>query len=219
VIVAEGHDRRFGTMPRRISCSASRRRRDVTRFDRIEELRSSRMKATLVLTLIGVDRPGLVKEISNVATKHGANWEASRMARLGGRFAGLLQVSLEPSRAEALRRELEALSDHGLRVVVEESVTAAPRSAFQTYKLELLGTDRIGITHRVAQTLAELGINVDELSTECTSAPISGGELFKLSATLACPPSVGLERLRAELERVEDDLMVDIDIDPSERGS
>jgi glycine cleavage system regulatory protein len=177
------------------------------------------MKATLVLTLIGVDRPGLVKEISNVAAKHGANWEASRMARLGGRFAGLLQVTLEPSRAEALRRELEALADHGLRVVVEESATAAPRSAFQTYKLELLGTDRIGITHRVAQTLAELGINVDELSTECTSAPISGGELFKLSATLACPPSVGLERLRAELERVENDLMVDIDIDPGERGS
>jgi glycine cleavage system regulatory protein len=178
-----------------------------------------RMKATLVLTLIGVDRPGLVKEISNVAAKHGANWEASRMARLGGRFAGLLQVTLEPSRAEALRRELEALADHGLRVVVEESAIAAPRSDFQTYKLELLGTDRIGITHRVAQTLAELGINVDELSTECTSAPISGGELFKLSATLACPPSVGLERLRAELERVENDLMVDIDIDPGERGS
>jgi glycine cleavage system regulatory protein len=53
---------------------------------------------------------------------------------------------------------------------------------------------------------------VDELETECTSAPISGGELFKLSATLACPPTVSLERLRSELERVENDLMVDIDV-------
>jgi glycine cleavage system regulatory protein len=175
------------------------------------------MKATLVLTLIGVDRSGLVKAISLVAAKHGANWEASRMARLGGRFAGLLQVTLEPSRAEALRRDLEALSEHGLKVVVEESARVEPRPNWQTVKLELLGTDRVGITHRVAQTLAELGINVDELSTECTSAPMSGGELFKLSATLACPPSLSLERLRAELERVENDLMVDIDIDPAER--
>ena len=71
------------------------------------------MKATLVLTLIGVDRPGLVKAISNVASRHGANWEASRMARLGGKFAGLLLVTLEPARAEALRRDLEALSEHG----------------------------------------------------------------------------------------------------------
>src|SRR5688572_18186015 len=173
----------------------------------------SRMKATLVLTLIGVDRPGLVKAISNAAAKHGANWEASRMARLGGKFAGLLLVTLEPARAEALRRELEALSDHGLRVVVEESAQVEPRQAWQTAKLELVGTDRVGITQQVAQTLAELGINVDELSTECTSAPMSGGELFKLTATLACPPSVSLERLRAELERVENDLMVDISVD------
>jgi glycine cleavage system regulatory protein len=177
------------------------------------------MKATLVLTLIGVDRSGLVRAISNVATKHGANWEASRMARLGGRFAGLLLVTLEPSRAEALRRDLEALSEHGLKVVVEESARVEPRRDWQTIKLELLGTDRVGITHRVAQTLADLGVNVDELSTECTSAPISGGELFKLSATLACPPSVSLEHLRAELERVENDLMVDIDIVPGEQTS
>jgi glycine cleavage system regulatory protein len=192
---------------------------DLTRFDSIEGLRSSRMKATLVLTLIGVDRSGLVKAISNVATKHGANWEASRMARLGGRFAGLLLVTLEPSGAEALRRDLEALSEHGLKVVVEESARVEPRRDWQTVKLELLGTDRVGITHRVAQTLAELGVNVDELSTECASAPISGGELFKLSATLACPPTVSLERLRSELERVENDLMVDIDIIPGERAS
>jgi glycine cleavage system regulatory protein len=176
------------------------------------------MRATLVLTLIGIDRPGLVRAISDVARKHGANWEASRMARLGGKFAGLLLVTLEPARAEALRRDLESLSDHGLRVVVEESAQVEPRDAWLTARLELVGTDRVGITHQVAQTLAELGINVDELSTECTSAPMSGGELFKLTATLAFPPSVSIDRLRSELERVENDLMVDISIDPAEQS-
>ncbi len=170
------------------------------------------MKATLVLTLIGLDKPGLVKAISSAATKHGANWEASRMARLGGRFAGLLLVTIEPARAEALQRDLEALSEHGLKVVVEQSARVEPRRDWQSVKLDLLGTDRLGITHEIAATLAELGINVDELSTECASAPISGGDLFKLSAVLACPPSVSLDRLRAELERVANDLMVDISL-------
>jgi glycine cleavage system regulatory protein len=174
------------------------------------------MKATLVLTLIGVDRPGLVKAISNVASRHGANWEASRMARLGGKFAGLLLVTLEPVRAEALRRDLEALSEHGLTVVVEESARVEPRRDWVAVKLELIGTDRVGITHQVAQTLAELGINVDELSTECSSAPMSGGELFKLSALLACPPSLDMDRLRSELERLENDLMIDISIGAAE---
>ena len=177
------------------------------------------MKASLVLTVIGADKPGLVRAISNVASQHGANWEASRMARLGGKFAGLLLVTLEPARAEALRRDLEGLSEQGLTVVVEESARVEARNDWVPVQLELVGTDRVGITHQVSQTLADLGVNVDELSTECTSAPMSGGELFKLSAALACPPSVSLDRLRTELERVENDLMVDIRLDTtSEHG-
>jgi len=175
------------------------------------------MKATLVLTLIGLDKPGLVKAISDAAARHGANWEASRMARLGGKFAGLLLVTLEPARVDALQRDLEALSELGLKVVVEQSSQVAPRSNWQTVKLDLLGTDQVGIMRQVAATLSELGINVDELSTECTSAPISGGDLFKLAAVLACPPSITLDKLRQELELVANDLMVDISLD--EAGS
>lgn len=170
------------------------------------------MKATLVLTLIGVDKPGLVNAISATAARHGANWEASRMARLGGRFAGLLLVTLEPSRAAALQRDLEGLSELGLKVVVEQSAPVAPRHDWQTVKLELLGSDQPGIMRKVAAVLSERGINVDELSTECTSAPMSGGELFKVSATLACPPAVALDDVREELERVANDLMVDISL-------
>ncbi len=172
------------------------------------------MKATLVLTLIGIDRPGLVNAISTTTALHGANWEASRMARLGGRFAGLLLVTLEPARAAALQRDLEGLSELGLKVVVEQSAHVEPRRRWQTVKLELLGTDQLGIMRQVAAALSERGINVDELSTECASAPISGGDVFKVSALLACPPSVDLDELRSELERVANDLMVDINLEP-----
>jgi glycine cleavage system regulatory protein len=51
--------------------------------------------AQLVLTVIAPDRPGIVEAISKTALAHGANWEASRMVRLGGRFAGVLLVSVE----------------------------------------------------------------------------------------------------------------------------
>jgi glycine cleavage system regulatory protein len=171
------------------------------------------MKATLVLTLIGLDKPGLVKAISDTAARHAANWEASRMARLGGRFAGLLLVTLEPDRAEALQRDLEALSELGLKVVVERSAQVEARRDWQTVRLDLLGTDQVGIMRNVAATLSDLGINVDDLSTECSGAPISGGDLFKLSALLACPPSVSMDQLKAELERVANDLMVDIQLE------
>ena len=44
--------------------------------------------ATLVLTVIGRDRPGLVDTLSGVVAEHGGNWEESRMAHLADRFAG-----------------------------------------------------------------------------------------------------------------------------------
>jgi glycine cleavage system regulatory protein len=173
------------------------------------------MNTTLVLTVIGLDKPGLVEAISSAASRHGANWEASRMARLGGRFAGLLLITLPPERLQALQSELEALSEVGLRVVIESSTTEAPRGELRSMHLELVGTDQSGIMHRVSGVLARLGVNVDELRTERSDAPMTGGGLFKASATLACPVSVTLDQLGTALEHVANDLMVDISVNES----
>ena len=44
--------------------------------------------ASLILTVIGDDRPGLVSALSTPINEHGASWERSQMARLAGKFAG-----------------------------------------------------------------------------------------------------------------------------------
>ena len=46
------------------------------------------MKISMVMTLIGKDRPGLVESLSRTVEEHGGNWEESRMAHLAGQFAG-----------------------------------------------------------------------------------------------------------------------------------
>ena len=48
---------------------------------------------SLVLTLIGPDRPGLVERVSDVVASHGGNWLESRMAHLAGQFAGKLDIA------------------------------------------------------------------------------------------------------------------------------
>ena len=52
------------------------------------------MNSILLITLSGVDRVGIVREVAHWVTAFGANWERSRMIRLSGRFVGLLQVSV-----------------------------------------------------------------------------------------------------------------------------
>lgn len=172
---------------------------------------------TLVLTLLGRDKPGLVEAISSAASRHGANWEASKMARLGGRFTGLLLMTSPPHEASELQAELEALSELGLKVMVERVDEAdPPREGFRALRLELVGTDRPGIMRDVSSVLTRLGVNVDELATQCEAAPMGGGTLFRMEARLACPASVSAETLEREVERLENDLMADISLDSVE---
>ena len=77
------------------------------------------MHISLVMTVVGRDRPGLVELVSRLIAGHGGNWLESRMCRLGGEFAGILRVELEEARAGALTQELHALEAQGLKVVLQ----------------------------------------------------------------------------------------------------
>ena len=73
--------------------------------------------STLVLTAIGDDRPGLVDALSGAITAHGGSWEESRMARLGGKFAGIVAVELPEHQVAGLRAALAEIE--GLRITVD----------------------------------------------------------------------------------------------------
>jgi glycine cleavage system regulatory protein len=174
------------------------------------------MRTSLVLTLIGNDRPGIVERLADEILAAGGNWEESRMARLAGKFAGLLRVSVDAERAEALTARLRA-ADVGLTVVVEPS-SDRPDHA-RTLRLELLGTDHAGIVRDISRVLAQHQVNIEELETDVTSAPMSGETLFRARAHLRIPASISLEWLRNRLEALAADLMVDLTLDESEERS
>ncbi len=62
-----------------------------------------------VLTAIGVDRPGLVDEVSAYVAKRGGNLEDSRMVNLHGQFAMMMLVSGGEDVIEHLARDLGEL--------------------------------------------------------------------------------------------------------------
>lgn len=166
---------------------------------------------SLVVTVIGKDRPGLVESVSAVIEEHGGSWVESRMSRLAGHFAGILRASVPAERAEALSQALEGLRSGGLRVVIERGSEEAPPQGHLVL-LDLIGGDRPGIVHKISEALAARGVNVDELHTECDGAPWSGDALFKAKARLWAPQSLSLEDLRKSLEAIAADLMVDITV-------
>jgi len=166
---------------------------------------------SLVVTVIGKDRPGLVESVSAAVEAHGGSWVESRMSHMAGHFAGILRVSVPEANVDALTVALEALRSDGLRVVIERGFEGQIEEG-NVILLELIGSDRPGIVHKISEALAARGVNVDELDTECDGAPWSGDTLFKAKARLRAPKSLDLDQLRESLEAIAADLMVDITI-------
>jgi glycine cleavage system regulatory protein len=171
------------------------------------------MLATLVMTVIGADRPGLVQMVASRVADHGGNWLESRMGHLGGQFAGILRVEVDEARVNEMVGALHRLEDEGLRVIIHAERGAAPTARGLVATVELVGQDRPGILRSVSGVFAQHGVNVEELASERVPAPHGGGTLFQARATVLVPPTVKLAAVRADLEKIASDLMVDLKLE------
>lgn len=167
--------------------------------------------ATFTLTCIGDDRAGLVSDLSAPIHAHGASWNRSQMARLGGKFAGILLIDVPDAKADALAADLAALKGAGLVVTLERTDEPGPESASR-WNLELLGADRPGIVAEVSAALAREHVSIEELATDVREAPMAGGLLFEARAVLVAPSAARVEDLRSVLEGIADELMVEINL-------
>jgi glycine cleavage system regulatory protein len=165
--------------------------------------------ATFTLTCVGDDRPGLVSALSAPISAHGASWERSQMARLAGKFAGVLMIEVADDRGDALVADLRALESIGLHVTLERTDEPSAHDGARL-TLELIGADHPGIVAEISAALAAHRIGFEELHTDVREAPMAGGMLFEAQAVLEAPADLDVDELRARLEAIADELMVDV---------
>jgi glycine cleavage system regulatory protein len=171
------------------------------------------MVKTMVLTVIGQDRTGLVEMLSGVVAKYGGNWLESRMSRLGGQFAGIVRISFPSEREAEMAGAVAQLLDKGLSVTSHGDISATSAEVPSQIKLlELVGQDRPGIISHISTALAQFNINVEDLQTECSSAAMSGETLFHAKAKLNIPLATDFTKVRSALEAIASDLIVDISL-------
>jgi glycine cleavage system regulatory protein len=171
------------------------------------ETEDARHMASLILTVVGPDRPGLVRALSEAVAARNGSWLESRMARLAGQFAGIVLVEAP----ESLLDDLRTLEGQGLRIAVHSGTSLAPAAAAQPrLALEVVGNDRPGIVRDVARVLADSGVNIEELTTGVASGSFSGETLFRATALLRAPDEAAVDAVREGLEQLGNELMVDI---------
>jgi len=176
------------------------------------------MQQSLVLTVIGPDRTGLIEALAQAAAEHGGNWLESRMVRLAGQFAGVVHLHVPTGEVPAAEAAFKSLGDRGLTVMTHRVDAPAPDASMRRLTLELLGHDRPGIVRDVSHALAEAGVSVTELETQCFSAPMSGDPMFRAVAALAAPAELDLDQLDATLDAIAERFQLEIDLAPEEQA-
>src|SRR5690349_19251280 len=143
---------------------------------------------TLILTVAGADRPGLVAAVADVVDAHGGNWENSSLAELAGTFAGVIEVSVAAERTAELQDALRGLQGQGLLTLAV--LTGSPADADaedQVLEIRVLGNDRSGIVREVSTVLSAHDLSIEELATETRDAAMAGGRLFEASVIARVP--------------------------------
>jgi glycine cleavage system regulatory protein len=170
------------------------------------------LRTSLVISFIGDDRPGLIEQISAAVSKHEGNWLESRMSQLAGKFAGIVRVGVATEHIEGMTEALQALGSQGLSVLVEASEVTSTSDARKILLLNMIGLDRPGIVREVSQALAKYNINVLEMTTNITNAPMTGELMFNADASIEIPLDVDIRDLHDQLEVITNDLAVEMEL-------
>lgn len=170
------------------------------------------MNQSFVLTIISDDKPGIVEKIADVINQQQGNWLGSNLSYLAGKFAGIVEFSVQAEHADVLQRQLKALNKSGMTVVIE-TVGSAGVPVAASHRFNVIGNDRPGIIREISQAFVKQGINVVELNSKCSSAPHTGIPLFEAWGKVSIPVDTDVEAFETALDGICDQLAVELDFD------
>jgi glycine cleavage system regulatory protein len=174
------------------------------------------MKAKVILSVVGSDRPGLTQAVADAVYRAGGNWLESHLGRLGGMYVGSVLVEMDADKRTVLEKHVREVDASGLHV----SIMAAgknPSPPGETILVEVVGQDRPGIVLELTRTVASTGANIEDFSSSADNSAWSGGLLFRAKARLTIPKGTSAGQVQSALESISGDIMVDFPEGQSEQ--
>ena len=164
----------------------------------------------VAVTVVGIDRPGIVAAISKVLFDRGCNLEDVSSTILRGHFSMMLLVHV-PTDVELgeLEGDLAAAGGPlGLTVTVRSVEETPAEVPHPTHMISVYGADRPGIVFKVAEVLAGVGANI----TDLTSRVIGDEEepLYAVMLEVVLPAGVTAD----DLMKLKDELDLEMSVHP-----
>jgi glycine cleavage system transcriptional repressor len=176
---------------------------------------SSKATQLVVLSAVGIDRAGVVNDLSKVILDCGGNIEESRMTALGSEFAMLLLVSGNWAAIGKLEKALAKLAeDKPLSINIRKTDVRPMNENSMPYGIDIVSLDQPGIVFRLANFFAARDIEIADLSTRKYAAAHTGSPMFAIQMSINVPASVSISHLRDEFHDLCDQLNLDAILDP-----
>ncbi len=173
------------------------------------------MSQLIVLSAIGSDRPGVVKDVSKAILDCGGNIEESRMTTLGAEFAVLMLISGNWHTPAKLEKALDELGErHGLAINLKKTGVTPPHEDCIPYGVDVICLDQPGIVFHLSDFFASRNMEISEVATRRYAAPHTGAPMFSVQMTVSVPASTPIGQLRDEFHDLCEQLNLDSIFEP-----
>jgi len=173
------------------------------------------MSQLIVLSAVGTDRPGVVKDISKSIFDCGGNIEESRMTSLGAEFAVLMLISGNWHTPAKLEKALEDLSKtHNLVINLKKTGGRNDHEDCIPYGVDVVCLDQPGIVFQLSDFFAGRKIEICDLATRRYAAPHTGAPMFSVQMTVSIQASVPIGQLRDDFHDLCEQLNLDSILEP-----
>jgi glycine cleavage system transcriptional repressor len=167
----------------------------------------------LAIAAIGADRPGIVAAVTRVLYDTGCNVEDTSMTILRGHFAMTLIVAGDVAAPDLEAALAPAARDLGLLLTVREVSPEAAHAPARPYVVSVYGADHPGIVSAVAGLLADLGVNIVDLTTRLVD---QADPLYAMVLDVDLPAGADLAGIADALAALARDLDVEASIHAAE---
>lgn len=173
-------------------------------------------KSHVCVSASGPDKTGWVALVARAVADEGGNVTHSRMVRLGHEFIILMHVSVEP---EKLKTLVKALNTDKRLLPLNIRASSLTRRQTGTYdkplvgfSMKCVGEDRPGMLATISERVANLGLSVDNITTELRMDKRNSRREFVVScdATTAWSDEESIDNAIQDLSELKVDLGLDM---------
>ena len=164
----------------------------------------------LFLNTYGTDKPGLISDISNLIYSVNGNIIESKMVRLENIFTIVMSFEIPAENKSIFDHKIKSIND--LHTTIDTLDSFIKNSDYREYMFSLECLDSEGIISHFTTFFRTQNINVNEMNTTTTNAPITGSILFNLDAVISISKSINKDELRNSLNILSEKYNVKYDL-------